>query len=67
MTDLNQLKRSLSFRDVIILAFSTMIGWGWVSLSGGVIMEFVLSIGIGIWLVFSALFYGYMVRRGYKE
>lgn len=30
----NTLKRSLSFRDVLILAFSTMIGWGWVSLTG---------------------------------
>ena len=30
----NQLKRSLNFRDILILAFSTMIGWGWVSLTG---------------------------------
>ena len=28
------LRRTLSFRDVLILAFSTMIGWGWVSLTG---------------------------------
>ena len=28
------LHRTLSFRDVVILAFSTMIGWGWVSLTG---------------------------------
>ena len=28
------LKRSLKFRDILILAFSTMIGWGWVSLTG---------------------------------
>ena len=30
----NYLKRSLKFRDILILAFSTMIGWGWVSLTG---------------------------------
>ena len=30
----SQLKRSLSFKDITILAFSTMIGWGWVSLTG---------------------------------
>jgi amino acid transporter len=30
----NALQRSLKFRDVLILAFSTMIGWGWVSLTG---------------------------------
>lgn len=28
------LNRSLNFKDVLILAFSTMIGWGWVSLTG---------------------------------
>ena len=28
------LHRTLGFRDIIILAFSTMIGWGWVSLTG---------------------------------
>ncbi len=34
-TQTNQsLYRTLSFRDVLILAFSTMIGWGWVSLTG---------------------------------
>ena len=30
----SSLKRSLSFKDILILAFSTMIGWGWVSLTG---------------------------------
>lgn len=30
----NSLYRTLSFKDVLILAFSTMIGWGWVSLTG---------------------------------
>ena len=30
----NKMNRSLQFRDVLILAFSTMIGWGWVSLTG---------------------------------
>ena len=29
-----KLKRSLGFKDILILAFSTMIGWGWVSLTG---------------------------------
>lgn len=29
-----ELKKSLNFKDVLILAFSTMIGWGWVSLTG---------------------------------
>lgn len=28
------MKRSLKFKDVLILAFSTMIGWGWVVLTG---------------------------------
>lgn len=28
------LNKTLSFKDVLILAFSTMIGWGWVSLTG---------------------------------
>ncbi len=27
-------KRALSFMDIIILAFSTMIGWGWIMLTG---------------------------------
>lgn len=30
----SQLHRTLSFKDILILAFSTMIGWGWVSLTG---------------------------------
>lgn len=30
----NKLNRTLSFKDILILAFSTMIGWGWVSLTG---------------------------------
>ncbi len=30
----NKLQRTLRFRDVIILAFSTMIGWGWITLTG---------------------------------
>ena len=30
----NNLIRQLSVRDIFILAFSTMIGWGWVSLTG---------------------------------
>ena len=31
---MNSLKRSLTFNDILMLAFSTMIGWGWVSLAG---------------------------------
>jgi len=30
-------------------------------------MELVLSIAFGAWFVASALFYGYMVRKGEKE
>lgn len=30
-------------------------------------MELVLSIAFGVWFVVSALFYGYMVRKGEKE
>ena len=30
----HNLKKTLSFKDTLILAFSTMIGWGWVSLTG---------------------------------
>ena len=30
-------------------------------------MELVLSIAFGAWYVVSALFYGYMVRKGEKE
>lgn len=30
-------------------------------------MELVLSIAFGAWYVISALFYGYMVRKGEKE
>ena len=33
-TEAPKLLRTLSFKDVLILAFSTMIGWGWVSLIG---------------------------------
>lgn len=29
-----KLLRTLNFKDVLVLAFSTMIGWGWVSLTG---------------------------------
>lgn len=32
--DKKGLHRTLSFKDILILAFSTMIGWGWVSLTG---------------------------------
>lgn len=34
-----ELQRSLSFKDVVILAFSTMIGWGWVVLTGNWIID----------------------------
>ncbi len=30
-------------------------------------MELVLSICFGLWFVVSALFYGYMVKKGNKE
>lgn len=30
-------------------------------------MELVLSIAFGVWFVVSALFYGYMVKKGEKE
>lgn len=33
------LKKSLNFKDVLILAFSTMIGWGWVVLTGSWVVE----------------------------
>ena len=33
----------------------------------GLKMELVLSIAFGAWFVASALFYGYMVRKGEKE
>lgn len=32
--DNNKLSRTLHFKDILSLAFSTMIGWGWVSLAG---------------------------------
>ena len=28
------MSRNLEFKDVLVLAFSTMIGWGWVALTG---------------------------------
>lgn len=33
-SDSIKLNRTLHFKDVIILAFSTMIGWGWIVLTG---------------------------------
>lgn len=33
-TNNTKLKRTLRFSDILVLAFSTMIGWGWVSLTG---------------------------------
>ena len=30
-------------------------------------MELVLSIAFGVWYILSALFFGYMVRKGEKE
>ena len=36
-------------------------------IKGGQNMELVLSIAFGAWFVASALFYGYMVRKGEKE
>ncbi len=34
MDSKKKLNKSLTFKDLLILAFSTMIGWGWVSLTG---------------------------------
>ena len=34
-----KLERKLTFKDVIILAFSTMIGWGWVTLTGDWVVQ----------------------------
>ena len=31
------------------------------------IMELLLSVSFGVWFIISALFYGFMVKRGYKE
>ena len=39
LKEVNHLSRSLNFKDVLILAFSTMIGWGWVSLTGSWVSE----------------------------
>lgn len=39
MTDKNFLTKQLSVRDIFILAFGTMIGWGWVSLTGNWIIS----------------------------
>ncbi len=34
MSGQSNLRKTLKFKDVLILAFSTMIGWGWVTLTG---------------------------------
>ena len=44
-----ELRKSLNFRDVLILAFSTMIGWGWVVLTGTWVVD---GGGIGAALAF---------------
>lgn len=58
----NKLNRTLSFKDVLILAFSTMIGWGWVSLTGtwsfqggalGAVLAFVLGAVLCIFVGFT--------------
>ncbi len=33
------MNKTLGFRDIVILAFSTMIGWGWVSLAGAWVVQ----------------------------
>jgi amino acid permease len=33
-TERQQLRRAMSNRDVLALAFGTMIGWGWIMLAG---------------------------------
>ena len=30
-------------------------------------MELILSVAFGMWFVISALIYGYLVRKGFKE
>ena len=59
----NKLNRTLSFKDILILAFSTMIGWGWVSLTGtwayqGVAVGAALAFALGaILCIFVGLTY----------
>lgn len=50
----NRLQRSLTFKDVLILAFSTMIGWGWVVLTGSWIVGGG-AVGASIAFIFGAL------------
>lgn len=38
-TPVVKLNRNLKFKDILILAFSTMIGWGWVVLTGSWVVE----------------------------
>lgn len=45
----SKLKRTLNFKDITILAFSTMIGWGWVTLTGNFV---VAGGGIGATVAF---------------
>ena len=58
-----ELKKSLSTKDVLALAFGTMIGWGWIMLAGawvgnggtiGAILAFALG---GVMAVFVGLTY----------
>ena len=49
-----QLNRTLSFKDIIILAFSTMIGWGWVSLTGTWVVQGGM-LGASLAFVFGAI------------
>ncbi|MGI6057356.1 MAG: APC family permease [Bilifractor sp.] len=57
------LSKNLNFKDVLVLAFSTMIGWGWVALTGnwvnqGGTVGAVLSFAIGaILCIFVGLTY----------
>ncbi|MCM1237690.1 MAG: APC family permease [Ruminococcus flavefaciens] len=61
--DNESLNRTLKFKDVLILAFSTMIGWGWVSLTGrwsvqgGIIGASLAFLGGAVLCIFVGLTY----------
>lgn len=46
-----ELKRSLSMKDVLALAFGTMIGWGWIMLAGTWVKEGGVVGAVGAFLV----------------
>ncbi|MEG0661853.1 MAG: APC family permease, partial [Anaerovoracaceae bacterium] len=62
-TERQELKRALSMKDVLALAFGTMIGWGWIMLAGqwvsmGGVVGAILAFAIGaIMCIFVGLTY----------